>query len=83
MTEADEAEEGYGDAQREVDLSRLRAACAVLAEHFDTVHVFATRHRTDEEGSVACQHGVGSWYARFGQVHEWMVKEEARAAGGE
>jgi hypothetical protein len=49
-------------------------------EHFDTVQIFATRHVDSETGTVGAQHGEGNWYARRGQVAEWLVKQDARSA---
>jgi hypothetical protein len=62
------------------DLRILRNAAARLMEHFDTVHIFATRHIGSDEGTIAAQHGEGNWYARRGQVGEWLVKQDADAS---
>jgi hypothetical protein len=58
----------------------VRSHVARLAEHFDTCQVFVTRHASDEAGTHTFQLGGGNWCARFGQVREWVVKEEARFA---
>jgi hypothetical protein len=56
------------------DLRILRNAAARLMEHFDT------RHIGSDEGTIAAQHGEGNWYARRGQVGEWLVKQDADAS---
>jgi hypothetical protein len=50
-----------------------------LAEHFDTVQVFCTRHESDDVGTYVHSKGSGNWCARFGQVKEWYVKQEEDA----
>jgi hypothetical protein len=59
------------------DLSRVQDALNTLSEHFDSVHIFATRHEPEiEDGTVSVNRGVGNWFARFGQISEWMVKQD-------
>lgn len=55
------------------DVRRLKNACAVLSEHFDTVQIFTTRHELD--GTLACHWGSGDYYARKGLVQTWLLKE--------
>lgn len=48
-----------------------------LQEHFDSVQIFVTRHEPAEHnGTIVADMGVGNWYARFGQIKEWMNREE-------
>lgn len=58
------------------DLKRVKAAVSLLAEHFDTVQVFTTRYESAEEGTIQCNSGQGNWYARRGQVQEWLTRED-------
>lgn len=59
------------------DLSRVQDSLNILSEHFDSVHIFATRHEPEiEDGTVSVNRGVGNWYARYGQISEWMVKQD-------
>jgi hypothetical protein len=61
----------------EADLTKIQDALNVLCEHFDAVHIFASRHEPEtEDGTVSVQKGVGNWYARYGQITEWMVKQD-------
>lgn len=65
------------------DDQRVLEAARALGEHFDTVHVFATRHDpAEKDGTVVCDEGVGNWYARQGQIEEWVEfqKEQIRIA---
>jgi hypothetical protein len=51
-----------------------------LSEHFDSVQIFATRHESGaKDGTLHWQQGAGNWYARFGQVQEWLGVQQARA----
>jgi hypothetical protein len=74
----DDGEPDPGD--EEGDMRKLRNATAQLMESFDTVQIFATRHVSTDDGTVAVQYGEGNWYARRGQVGEWIVKQDARSA---
>ncbi len=63
------------------DIKRIEACLQHLGEYFDAVHIFATRHEAGEEGgTIKVQKGVGNWYARYGQIHEFMITtdEDAR-----
>jgi hypothetical protein len=65
---------------RAADVAMVRRAAEELGEHFDTVQVFATRHLPAEiEGTMSYQYGVGNVYGRYGQVSEWLIKEDERA----
>ena len=57
------------------DGDRVDAALKELGEHFDSVMIFTTRHESTEAGTHTVAKGVGNWYARFGQVVEWVDKE--------
>ena len=59
------------------DIERLRKACADLGEFFDNVQIFAARQEV--EGTVNVNWGSGNWFARYGQVRQWVVKEDQRA----
>jgi hypothetical protein len=55
----------------------VKRAVSQLGEHFDSVQIFVT----SQEGRLtkAYWHGAGNWYARLGQVGEWLVMQDARA----
>lgn len=59
------------------DLARVKAACEDLIEHFDTVMIFTTRHESGElDGTVNVRYGLGNWFARKGQIEDWLLKED-------
>ena len=68
------------DPEAEEDVEIVKKACTALGEHFDTVHVFATRHDPATlDGTVTVAYGAGSWFARYGQIQEWMIKQDEQA----
>lgn len=65
--------------QKDEDLDRVKRACETLGEHFDTVQIFVTRHEPGiEDGTINITWSEGNWFARYGQVREWLVKAEER-----
>jgi len=61
------------------DLKLLEDAAKKLGEHFDSVQIFATRHEpTIEDGTITVSYGVGNWFARYGQIKEWLIKSDER-----
>lgn len=61
------------------DLDRVKKACQVLGEYFDTVQIFTTRHEAfTHDGTVNVSYGEGNWFTRFGQVSEWIIRQDAR-----
>lgn len=44
-----------------------------LLEHFDSVQIFVTRHNGGGDTTQSYETGGGNFYARLGQVHEWMT----------
>jgi hypothetical protein len=61
--------------QSQKDIAVLEKHALILKEHFDTVHIFATRHEGGT-GTIRVDLGKGNWYARFGQIHLWGIKQE-------
>ena len=50
-----------------------------LGEHFDHVHIFVQLDNPDEAGGKCTQMlniGNGNWYARYGQIKEFVVQVE-------
>lgn len=50
-----------------------------LAEHFDTVQVFVTRVTQGGEYTVRIDTGTGNWFARYGQIRQWVEMEDEEA----
>lgn len=64
-------------AEPNADVDRIKRVVAELGEHFDTVQVFATRCEDGTlDGTINVQFGAGNWFARYGQVRNWIVKED-------
>lgn len=60
---------------KEKDMAIIKSHVNQLMEHFDSVHIFATRdHKKGVTMNI--QEGLGNWYARYGQVREWLLCEE-------
>ena len=57
------------------DEKMVERCCAQLMEHFDSVQIFVTRHEGDITMSGATGHG--NFYARYGQVQEWLCRQDA------
>lgn len=47
-----------------------------LSEHFDNVHIFVSTHHGDKDRTRVINQGSGSWFARYGQIREWVIYEE-------
>jgi hypothetical protein len=68
------------NSEKDPDLARVKAALETLSEHFESVHIFATRHDGGPDGgTISVQRGVGNWFARRGQITEWLVKRDEEA----
>jgi hypothetical protein len=63
-----------GEPSEDPDVARVSKAVEALSEHFDTVQVFVTRHINNEDGTAAINLGAGNWYARYGQVQDFIVR---------
>jgi hypothetical protein len=61
----------------EQQLSPLKKAIHDLGEHFESVQIFVSTHQPAEVGgTVHASVGVGNWYARYGQIREWVIRTE-------
>ncbi len=61
----------------DADVVRVRKAVSELGEHFDSVQIFCTRHESGEhEGTLKFTLGEGNWFARYGQVREWLIVQD-------
>lgn len=51
-----------------------------LIEHFDSVQIFVTIQESEgtDMATLQLNSGAGNWYARFGQVHEWLISHKHR-----
>lgn len=62
-------------------VAHIRKIAEGLTEHYDAVHIFASRFETDKEGgnSITVNVGEGNFYTRYGQIREWVTRKEAEA----
>ncbi len=60
------------------ELALLEKHAQDLGEHFDSVQIFATRHDASEGGTINLSYGSGNWFARYGQVADWITKSAER-----
>lgn len=66
----------WGGERVNEDVDMVKRVAAQLGEHYDSVQIFATRSESGQGGTVHAEYGVGNWYARFGQVREWLSTQE-------
>lgn len=63
----------------DADTELLRKHVEQLGEHFDAVTILCTRHEPEtEDGTIQISDGCGNWFARYGQIREWIVRAEER-----
>lgn len=60
--------------QMDADLEVVKGHVARLMEHFESVQIFASRRQ--DGGTVNCQYGDGNWFARYGQIHAWAIRQD-------
>lgn len=70
--------------QKDEDMKLIEHHAAILSEHFDTVEIITTRHQPntgdkDENGTVMCNSGTGNYFARYGSVKEWLLRNDERS----
>lgn len=64
------------DDQNDKKLELLKNQCRVLMQSFDSVQIFATKFDADGNGGTGVfSYGDGNWFARYGQIHKWLVEE--------
>lgn len=65
--------------QSEQDLEIVKKAAEQLGEHFDSVVILTTRYDPAvEQGTTNINWGCGNWFARYGQVREYLIKCDER-----
>ena len=62
--------------QKDSDIELLENHISQLMEHFDTVHIFVTRHEGNNTQTVRVDKGAGNWYAKYGQIKLWTKVQE-------
>lgn len=62
------------DKPNDPDTAAVKAALERLGPQFDAVHIFATRYEQQETVTVSM--GTGNWFARYGQIRSWLLRED-------
>lgn len=57
---------------------KIKDAISTLAEHFDTVQIFCSLTEADTKNTNSFQAGTGNWFARKGQIQEWVDYQRGR-----
>lgn len=61
----------------QADAKRVEEHLAQLGEHFDTVTILVTKHDgSSEDGTLKIVRGQGNWFARYGQMIEWIRTQD-------
>lgn len=62
------------DEIQEHDEAVIERCIDELRKRFDTVEIFVTRqeHGGKDSDTVGFATGCGNWYARYGQIAEWL-----------
>ena len=63
------------DERQERDLKELQRHAVQLTEHWDVVQIITSRFNADG-GTSNGAWGAGNWYARYGMLKAWVVREE-------
>lgn len=58
-------------------LQIVKDVTKVLRQDFDTVQVFTTKHVDDDFGTHNFRYGSGNYFARLGQVKNWILEQNA------
>jgi hypothetical protein len=59
-------------------LRLAKDAAAKIRELACSVQIFITMHDSGDGSTKHMTHGLGNWYAREGQVREWVIENEER-----
>lgn len=71
------------DEQRDKKLELIKNQVRILMDSFDTVMIFATKHDPESENTTMFNQGSGNYFARYGQVKDWINHEEGKTMRGE
>jgi hypothetical protein len=61
--------------QIEADMALVKKHVDELGEHWDTVQIFCSRLDLEQDPTtVNINLGSGNWFARYGQVREYLIR---------
>jgi hypothetical protein len=66
------------DKRADKKYALLENQARLMMQSFDTVQVFATKY--EGENTRHYVFGSGNWYARYGQIRQWVNEVEGEAA---
>jgi hypothetical protein len=55
------------------DIQHVDEALNKLSEHFDSVHIFVSRHE-GQKGTIMVNKGTGNGCAQLGQIQDYMTR---------
>ncbi len=76
---SDDVQEAENEENEERDTAILKSHVSRLMEHFDSVQVFCTRFDSENDQTISINRGDGNWFARSGQVREWLIKQDEQS----
>jgi hypothetical protein len=62
--------------ERDDVIAILEKHVNALQEHFDQVQIFVSKNEPEREATMTAHRGGGNWYARYGQVKEWAIRQD-------
>jgi hypothetical protein len=76
MLNDDEIENMLKTNENDDDILSVDSCVKDLMNKFDSVQIFCTRHRQDCQSTISVHRGDGNWFARIGQIKEWVIKTD-------
>lgn len=64
--------------QREKKMDLIMNQVKILQASFDSVQIFCTKDEPDQDATSHFSGGGGNWFARFGQVVDWLKETRER-----
>lgn len=68
------------DELRAAEIEAQDRALDLLNEHYENITIFASRFDPATGHTLSTWRGRGNWHARHGQIREWVIKQDAKAA---
>ncbi len=54
----------------------IAGALSTLMQYFDTVQIFATKHKDSDDSTSSYHMGAGNIFARLSQIRLWLEEQE-------
>jgi len=70
--------ENISSNEREELVKMVEKHVNALSEHFECVHIFVSRNEGENDLTRTINRGAGNWFARYGQIREWLIYEDQR-----